>query len=261
MSKYYISQAYKFAEFAHRNQKRSDETTPYFQHCENTYKLATTLKDTSGLNMDNVAMMALLHDTIEDTNVTYEEIEKLFGKTIAKGVLALTKDYSLPKEKLFETYLNNIKNFGKEAAVVKLADRIDNLSCLNPIWDKKRSQQYVTLSKIISEEIGPMCPELNKKLIESINKYSQMIEEYDKNGGFMKYIKVKDGYLFAYDESSGFTTTFKDDKWKLSEITYTALMHETDIKEINHKDAMTLTNNQSPAQLINNLVSVLQMDE
>lgn len=79
---------------------------------------------------------SLLHDTLEDTNTTYEEIVKEFGKRVADLVMEVTKEgYN---------YFPRLES--KEAILIKFADRLSNLSRME-VWDKDRQEQYLLKSK------------------------------------------------------------------------------------------------------------------
>lgn len=80
------------------------------------------------INLDLALKCAILHDTIEDTKLTYNEIVDKYGFEVGKGVLALTKDSRITckKERMMDS-LNRIKQCPKEVWAVKIADRITNL--------------------------------------------------------------------------------------------------------------------------------------
>ena len=81
-----LNKAYNFAMEAHQNQKR-DEGVPYIIHPVAVAKILTELK------LDSATITTgLLHDTIEDTNVTYENVKKEFGEEVANLVLYLCSD-------------------------------------------------------------------------------------------------------------------------------------------------------------------------
>ena len=147
-----IQIAYKLGKTAHNGQKRTGSNSPYFQHCKNVFKIVSSLKNKEDINLTDMQIMALLHDTIEDTQVTREEIEKIFGFKIADGVWALTKNSELSHIDALKNSLDKIKEYGKEAAIVKLADRIDNLKELNPEWNKKTALAYAESSKLIDRK-------------------------------------------------------------------------------------------------------------
>jgi GTP pyrophosphokinase len=137
---YPISQrAYLFAEKKHKPQfRRSGE--PYLKHCE---RVAQTVLMHS--QDDLLVSVALLHDTLEDTITTYDELLGEFGETIANMVLSLTNDKSLLKEMGKAEYLaQKVKNLPNDALLVKLCDRLDNVSDLCGVddeWSRGYAQQ------------------------------------------------------------------------------------------------------------------------
>jgi (p)ppGpp synthase/HD superfamily hydrolase len=81
---------------------------------------------------------ALLHDVIEDTGITYREVERAFGHQVAQGVLALSKSTSVPKEQAMRDSLERIKQQPPEVWLVKLADRITNLAPPPYYWERDK---------------------------------------------------------------------------------------------------------------------------
>jgi len=128
-----VKRAYELARNAHAGQMR-DEGTPYILH---PLRVATILSDELGLYSSKLACAALLHDVIEDSDVTREQLSVEFGDTVARIVWLLTK---LPDVSLF-AYLTAIEGASDiKAPVVKLCDRLDNLRFLmrSPKAEKKR---------------------------------------------------------------------------------------------------------------------------
>ena len=123
------------------------------------------------VNLEKVIILSLLHDTIEDTNATYEEINKEFGKEIADGVLALTKNENLPCELRMKDSLNRIKLQGKEVCIVKLADRLFNLKDIPSEWDNNKINCYRNEAKLILSELGVFNEYMANRLQEKINNY------------------------------------------------------------------------------------------
>jgi len=83
--------------------------------------------NTEDFNVALAIQAALLHDTIEDTDTTFSEVEENFGTAVANAVLALTKNESLPKEEQMMDSLKRIKKLPYDVWAVKMADRITNL--------------------------------------------------------------------------------------------------------------------------------------
>jgi len=133
-----LSKAYSFALKAHKNQKR-DSGDPYLIH---PVAVADILSD---LKLDSATIATgLLHDTIEDTNVTYNNVVKEFGKEVADLVEGVTKISELEGKIIENSKAENIRKLilatSKDIRVllVKLADRLHNMRTLNYISDKNR---------------------------------------------------------------------------------------------------------------------------
>ena len=114
---------------------------------------------------------ALLHDTIEDTETTYEEIEQTFGKAVAEGVLALTKDEKLPKADRMTDSLQRILAQPPEIAMVKLADRITNLQPPPAHWTPEKCARYLEEAKLIYDALHEASPFLADRLQQKMQSY------------------------------------------------------------------------------------------
>ncbi len=161
-----------FAYDAHSNQLMSfPKNAPYILHCVGVANIALTASSkVEDLNINLVAQVALLHDILEDTNVTYEELSKKFGSEVADGVLALTKNKELRSREAMIDSINRIKKQSKEIAIVKLADRTFNLRCFVPKWSDEKKVAYVEEAKIILKELGYASSYLSNKLQERIDE-------------------------------------------------------------------------------------------
>lgn len=139
-----IIKATQFAADKHRNQRRKDaDASPYINH---PIALASTLCNEGGVDDPVVLCAALLHDTIEDTDTTSQELAEIFGAEIARVVLEVTDDKSLAKEVRKEEQVKHAPHISTEAKLVKLADKICNLRDIlaSPPadWSAKRKQAY-----------------------------------------------------------------------------------------------------------------------
>jgi len=141
--------ALAFAADKHRAQRRKDkEASPYINH---PIALADVLVNEGGID-DMVALSAaVLHDTIEDTQTTYEELQQRFGKEVADVVLEVTDDKSLPKAERKKRQETHAPHLSQRAKLVKLADKICNLRDIvtNPPadWPLERKQEYYEWAK------------------------------------------------------------------------------------------------------------------
>ena len=168
-----INEALLFAAIKHEGLKMKQPNVSYIAHLQGVCLEAVSgcLNSDVEVNLEKVIMLALLHDTIEDTNATYEEIEEKFDKEIADGVLALTKNEDLPWELRMKDSLTRIKLQGKEVCVVKLADRLFNLKDIPVEWDTNKINCYREESKLILNELGHVNAYMANRLQDKINKY------------------------------------------------------------------------------------------
>jgi len=125
------------------------------------------------LNQNLGVLVAILHDTVEDTEVKLEDIEKEFGKEVKNGVWAMTKDESLPKEEQMNDSLEKLLKQPIEVQFVKLADRIVNLKIPPHYWTLEKKQKYHREAKLILEKLGNANQYLAKRLEAKIKEYEQ----------------------------------------------------------------------------------------
>ena len=128
----------------HRNQRRKDaDASPYINH---PIALANVLANEGGVDDATVLCAAVLHDTIEDTETTADEIRALFGPQVAAVVLEVTDDKSLGKQVRKQRQVEHAPHISTEAKLVKLADKISNLRDIlaSPPadWSAERKQTY-----------------------------------------------------------------------------------------------------------------------
>jgi len=151
MSKFDIAlftRAVQFASEKHRTQRRKDhEASPYINH---PLALAKLLANEGGVDDVEVLCAAVLHDTIEDTNTTHEELRSLFGGAIATMVQEVTDDKTLPKSVRKQRQIEHAPLISRGAQLIKLADKICNLrDVLNSpptSWTNKRRLEYLAWS-------------------------------------------------------------------------------------------------------------------
>ena len=123
-------------------------------------------------NADVMIQCAILHDTIEDTNTTYAELESVFGREVANGVLALTKNKEAGgKELQMKDSLNRILNTSAEISTVKVADRITNLYRPPYYWNKTKIESYIHEARIIHETLTNADEGMRQRLQQKIDAY------------------------------------------------------------------------------------------
>jgi len=150
-----ILQAMHFAADKHRHQKRKDaEASPYINH---PIAVAETLCAVGGVH-DAVTLAAgVLHDTIEDTETTAEELELRFGHEIRSVVEEVTDDKSLPPPVRKQLQITHAREASERARLVKLADKICNLRDIVHAppagWPVERRLRYINWARDVVNEI------------------------------------------------------------------------------------------------------------
>lgn len=167
-----LEKALKFAAEYHGDQKVPGYRYPYLFHLATV--LSETLNTLAAENFkdpDLAVQCAVLHDIMEDTDCTYEILEKEFGKKTAEGVLALTKNSELPKEQQMKDSLQRIKLCPAEIWLVKLADRTANMAPAPPYWTKEKKWKYKQEAEEILKTLGSASTVQSIRLKERINRY------------------------------------------------------------------------------------------
>jgi len=166
-----------FAAKAHSQQLIPGSEIPYVTHiCNVCMEAVHAVLASQKEDIDLVMQCALLHDTIEDTEVEYDEVVQVFGKQVADGVLALTKDFELPKKEQMADSLRRILEQSAEVRIVKMADRINNLSDPPHYWTKEKRQQYQIEAGLILEKLGGVNSIIEERLSLKIQRYSDYIK-------------------------------------------------------------------------------------
>jgi len=144
-----------FAADKHKNQRRKDaDASPYINH---PIALADILVNEGDITDINVLCGAILHDTIEDTKTTKEELTQQFGEKITSIVLDVTDDKTLPKAERKLKQIEHAFHASHEAKLVKLADKISNLRDIlaSPPrdWTEDRKKEYFDWAGKVIDQI------------------------------------------------------------------------------------------------------------
>lgn len=167
--KHQLLKAISFAAEKHRYQKRKDsEGTPYINHPIN---VALTLAD-GGEQDTTLLVAAVLHDTIEDTQTSAEEIQKEFGQDVLNIVLEVTDDKSLTKEERKRMQVLHAPKKSIAAKKLKLADKICNVNDImhHPPqnWTRERKLNYLEWAEQVLHGLAGANPTLENRLKEMI---------------------------------------------------------------------------------------------
>jgi guanosine-3',5'-bis(diphosphate) 3'-pyrophosphohydrolase len=169
-------EAYRFAAEAHFDQKFPGTDLPYLLHVGLvTMEIIASLPFIDIRNGDLAIQCALLHDVIEDTEISFNDVKLEFGNPVANGVLALTKNIEIEKELQMKDSVLRIREQPDEVWMVKLADRITNLATPPKDWGQEKIIKYRDEAIIINKSLGSANDYLQNRLSEKINEYGVYI--------------------------------------------------------------------------------------
>ena len=157
-----LLQAMRFAAHKHRDQKRKDgDATPYINH---PIEVAELLAQVGGVRDPDVLCAALLHDTIEDTETTGEDLEAVFGPRVRALVEEVSDDKSLPKEERKRLQIEHAPHLSDDAKRIKVADKTSNVRdvTLSPPagWSEERRADYLDWARRVIDGVRGVCPPL-----------------------------------------------------------------------------------------------------
>jgi len=154
--------ALAFAAHKHRDQRRKDaDATPYINH---PIALARILSVEAGITDAVVLTAAILHDTIEDTETTADELRAAFGSEVTEVVLEVTDDTALPKADRKRLQVEHASHISERAKLVKLADKIANLRDIKAAppanWSMQRRREYADWTRLVIDGLRGVHPGL-----------------------------------------------------------------------------------------------------
>jgi guanosine-3',5'-bis(diphosphate) 3'-pyrophosphohydrolase len=164
----HLLKAIAFAADKHRGQRRKDaEASPYINH---PIAVATVLAVEGEVSDEVTLLAAALHDTVEDTQTTFKEIEERFGPEVAGLVRELTDDKSLDKKERKRLQIEHAPQSSSRAKQLKIADKICNIRDITVSppadWSLDRRSKYLTWS----EEVVAGCRNVNAKLDQAFDR-------------------------------------------------------------------------------------------
>ncbi len=192
-----LNRAYVFAMKAHGTQKRASGD-PYFSHPLEVAAILTELKVD-----DATIVAAMLHDTIEDTAITRDDVNKAFGEEIGGLVDGLTK---LGKLDFVTKYAQQAENFRKlllaiaddaRVLLVKLADRLHNMRTLNYVPEDKRARVAQDTLDIYAPLAGRMGMQSMRSELEDLSFRCLMPDAYQLIVSRLEALKARNGAIIA----------------------------------------------------------------
>ena len=161
-----IRKAFAYISEKHKDQIRFSTGYPYITHCLSVYSIVKTYKQSK--NETDLLCASLLHDVLEDCDVSYDELKLEFGEMTASIVQEVTNDKNydgMPKLEYMNQKLQSLSNY---ALVIKLADILDNISDLpTPKQLERYSMQLKYL--LAYRQLTESQKKIAERIIEYIN--------------------------------------------------------------------------------------------
>jgi len=159
-----LLEAISFAADKHRNQRRKDhEASPYINH---PITVATILASEGGVDDEILLIAAILHDTVEDTKTTFEELEEIFGIEITNVVREVTDDKNIKKPLRKRLQVEHAPHASTRAKQIKIADKISNIRDITTkppkSWATERKLKYLDWACEVVNGCRGVNPSLDK---------------------------------------------------------------------------------------------------
>jgi (p)ppGpp synthase/HD superfamily hydrolase len=174
--------AIQYAAYQHRDQRRKGRShSPYINH---PLGVVDILWQIGGVRDITTLAAAVLHDTIEDTSATPEEIRERFGEEVLGIVLEVTDDKSLPKAERKRLQIVNAPHKSLRARQVKLADKINNIYEMahDPPtdWSLDRRREYLEWAKQVIDGLRGQNPALEARFDQVFAEAQKMLADDEK---------------------------------------------------------------------------------
>jgi guanosine-3',5'-bis(diphosphate) 3'-pyrophosphohydrolase len=161
-----------FAAERHSRQRRHDaEKSPYINH---PIAVAIVLAVEVNVSDEATLLAAILHDTVEDTETSFAELEKHFGLEVTELVRELTDDKSLKKDERKRLQVEHARESSPRAKQITIADKISNVRdiAVSPPadWPLERRREYLTWSERVVAGCRGVNPKLDRAFDEAIGQ-------------------------------------------------------------------------------------------
>ena len=175
-----LLRALEFAARKHRDQRRKgNHQAPYINH---PIEVASLVARIGGCDDIAVLQAAILHDTIEDTDATPEEIEQQFGTEVRDLVLEMTDDMSLPSPQRKTEQVNRAATLSSRAKLIKIADKIANVGDIArhppPDWSTERRRKYFDWTKQVVDQIRGSNAALEASYDEALRQAREILDAH-----------------------------------------------------------------------------------
>ena len=157
-----VLKAAEFAAQKHKGQTRKGrDESPYIEHPKSVARIISEVGD---IDDPQILAAALLHDTLEDTETTVEELASAFGKRVCRLVEEVSDDKKLPKEVRKQRQIEHAAKLSPDAVLIKLGDKISNVIEITDSpptdWSLEQRKEYLDWAAAVIDR----CPEVNSAL-------------------------------------------------------------------------------------------------
>lgn len=164
--------ALAFAAQKHRDQRRKDaEASPYINH---PIAVASVLAVEAGITDEDTLIAAILHDTLEDTETSSDELEDKFGPVVSGIVQEVTDDKSLPKNVRKRLQVEHAPSATARAKCLKIADKICNIrdvtTAAPATWSIERRREYLDWAEEVVAGCRGVEPRIDAVFDETLSK-------------------------------------------------------------------------------------------
>ena len=162
--------ALAFAAHKHTTQRRKDaEQSPYINH---PIAVAAVLAEAGGVTDEALLLAAVLHDTVEDTETSFAELEQGFGADVAGLVREVTDDKSRPKAERKALQVEHAAHATPRAKQLKIADKISNIRDVTDTpphdWSAARRAEYLDWAEAVVRGCRGVNPGLERAFDEAM---------------------------------------------------------------------------------------------
>ncbi len=172
-----VFRALAFAAHKHRHQKRKDaEASPYINH---PIAVAAVLAEEGGVTDEALLIAAVLHDTVEDTETTFAELEVAFGADVAGLVREVTDDKGLDKQLRKDLQVAHAAAASPRAKQLKIADKLGNVRDVTHAppsdWSLRRRAEYVDWAERVARGCRDVNPGLERAFDQAIERAREVL--------------------------------------------------------------------------------------
>lgn len=168
--------AWQFAAEVHNTQRVPGTELPYLKHLGLVaMEVLSAHAEEPLADLALAVQCAILHDSIEDQEISHADLQQRFGKAVADGVAALSKVPHMPKAAAMADSLARIRQQPQAVWCVKLADRISNLQAPPAYWSAEKIDTYRGEAQLILDELGAAHAALAQRLRAKIAAYPPVV--------------------------------------------------------------------------------------